>query len=93
VRLAAGPAIITRGHSLVTGSIIPDNFDYFWRPPAPVFDSGKARRLLAEAGYPNGFDAGDYTCDASFTDVAEAVLNDLKTVGIQAAPTRARGFL
>src|SRR5262249_30325311 len=92
VRQAAGLAIdratinqaLTRGHSLITGSIIPDNFEYFWRPPTPVFDPGKAKELLAEAGYSNGFDAGDYICDASFTDVAEAVLNDLKSVGIRA---------
>jgi len=92
VRQAAGLAIdratinqaLTRGHSLITGSIIPDNFEYFWQPPTPVFDPGKAKELLAEAGYSNGFDAGDYICDASFTDVAEAVLNDLKSVGIRA---------
>ena len=91
VRLAAGLAIdraainqaVTGGHSLVTGSIIPDNFEYFWQPPAPMFDPSKAKQLLAEAGYPYGFDAGNYFCDASFTDIAEPVLNDLQTVGIR----------
>jgi peptide/nickel transport system substrate-binding protein len=92
VRLAAGLAInraainqaLTRGHSLITGSIIPDNFEHFWQPPAPVFDPVFAKQLLAEAGHPNGFEADDYFCDASFTDIAEAVLNDLQTVGIHA---------
>src|SRR5262249_7061159 len=41
-----------------------------------------AKQLLAEAGYPNGFEAGDYICDASFTDIAEPVLNDLQKVGV-----------
>jgi len=40
--------------------------------------------LLAEAGYPNGFDAGEYYCDASYANLAEAVLNNLQTVGIRA---------
>jgi peptide/nickel transport system substrate-binding protein len=92
VRLAAGLAInrdainqaVTGGHSLVTGSIIPDSFEYFWQPPAPMFDPSRAKQLLVEAGYPKGFEAGDYTCDASFTDIAEPVLNDLQTVGIRA---------
>src|SRR5262249_1437977 len=47
-------------------------------------DPEQARKLLAEAGYPNGVDAGDLTCDASFSDLAEAVVNDLKAVGIRA---------
>jgi peptide/nickel transport system substrate-binding protein len=43
----------------------------------------QARKLLAEAGYPNGFDAGDYTCDASSTSFSEAVANYLGVVGIR----------
>ena len=29
-----------------------------------VYDPAKARKLLAEAGYPNGFDAGPFYCDS-----------------------------
>src|SRR5207237_8313456 len=39
---------------------------------------------LAEAAYPNGFDAGDYFVDAAFVNVAEATVNDLQAVGIRA---------
>src|SRR5206468_12536691 len=39
--------------------------------------------LLAEAGYPNGFDAGDYYCDASYANLGEAVVNYLKAAGIR----------
>src|SRR5206468_8580833 len=44
----------------------------------------KAKKLLAEAGYPKGFDAGDYYCDSSYSNIGEAVLDNLQTVGIRA---------
>jgi peptide/nickel transport system substrate-binding protein len=75
---------VTLGHSRVTGSIIPDSFEFFWAPPRPTYDPAKARALLAEAGYPNGFDAGDYNCDSAYADLGEAVLNSLQEVGIRA---------
>ena len=92
VRLAASLAIdrpsinqaLTLGHSRLSGSIIPTSFEYFWQPPAPVYDRARAAKLLAEAGYPNGFDAGEYYCDVSYANLGEAVLNSLQTVGIRA---------
>jgi peptide/nickel transport system substrate-binding protein len=71
------------GHGRVTGSIIPENFDFYWKPPAPTYDPAKAKQLLAEAGFPKGFDAGDYFCDISFSTYAEAVVNNLQAVGIR----------
>ena len=67
VRLAASLAIDrkaineaeTLGFSKITGSIIPHTFEGFWAPPAPVYDPAKAKQLLTEAGFPNGFDGGD----------------------------------
>jgi peptide/nickel transport system substrate-binding protein len=49
-----------------------------------VHDPARARQLLAEAGYPNGFDAGEYFCDVSYANLGEAVLNDLQALGIRA---------
>ena len=40
--------------------------------------------LLAEAGYPNGFDAGAISADFAFTSTAEAVVNYFRVVGIRA---------
>jgi peptide/nickel transport system substrate-binding protein len=40
--------------------------------------------MLAEAGFPNGFDAGDYYCDGSYANLGEAVLDNLLAVGIRA---------
>jgi peptide/nickel transport system substrate-binding protein len=92
VRLAASLALDrqainqaeTLGLSKITGSMIPHTFDFFWPAPLPAHDPQKAKQLLAEAGYPNGFEAGDYYCDASYANLGEAVLNDLKAVGIRA---------
>jgi len=92
VRLAASLAIdrtainqaLTLGHSRLTGSIIPDTFEHYWPTPAPGYDPGKAKQLLAEAGFPNGFDAGEYYCDITYANLGEAVLNDLQAVGIRA---------
>ena len=39
--------------------------------------------MLAAAGYPNGFDAGFYNCDSSYTNIAEAVVNNWGEVGIR----------
>jgi peptide/nickel transport system substrate-binding protein len=72
------------GHARPIGSIIPSSFQFYWQPPTSSYDPAKAKQLLADAGYPNGFDAGEYICDASFTNIAEPVLNYLRSIGIQA---------
>jgi peptide/nickel transport system substrate-binding protein len=91
VRQAVGLALdhktineaLTLGHSRLTNSTFPENFDFYWPPPAPVYDAARARKLLAEAGHPQGFDAGDYYCDASYANIAEVALNNLREVGIR----------
>jgi len=92
VRQAANLAIdrktineaLTLGRSRLTNSIIPESFEFYWQPPAPVYDPTEAKRLLAEAGYPGGFDAGEYYADSSYANVGEAVLDNLGQVGIRA---------
>jgi peptide/nickel transport system substrate-binding protein len=75
---------LTLGYSRLTGNpFVPDTFDYYWQPPAPGYDPVKAKQLLAEAGHPNGFDGGEYYCDASYSNVAEAVVNNFAEVGIR----------
>ena len=74
---------LTLGYSRIVNSIIPDSFDFFWKPPPAVYDPKQVKELLAAAGFRNGFDAGDYYCDASYANLAEAVLNNLQEAGIR----------
>jgi peptide/nickel transport system substrate-binding protein len=74
---------LTLGYSKLSNSIVPVSYDFYWQPPPPIYDQAKAKQLLAEAGHPGGFDAGDYYCDSSYANVGEAVLNNLQEVGIR----------
>jgi peptide/nickel transport system substrate-binding protein len=103
VRLAANLAVdrqavnraATLGFSRITGSIIPTSFEFFWQPPVHPYDPARARQLLAEAGFPRGFDAGDFWCDAGGTEYAEGVQNYLQAAGIRTKlrPLERAGFL
>jgi peptide/nickel transport system substrate-binding protein len=92
VRLAANLAIDRKGFSdaeyLGYGkpapSIIPRDFEFYWPAPAYPFDQARAKQLLAEAGYPKGFDAVEVVTDAVYTAEAEAVINGLAGIGIRA---------
>ena len=48
------------------------------------YDPKRARQLLAEAGYPNGFEVDYYAINNE--SAAESILKDLKAVGIRARP-------
>lgn len=76
--------VLLLGHGKMLGSMIPDMFDYYVPVTPPKHDPARARALLAEAGYPDGFDAGFYNCDVSYSNLAEIVLNNLAEVGIRA---------
>jgi peptide/nickel transport system substrate-binding protein len=73
----------TLGHSIISGSIIPRKFDFALALEPYAYDPKKAKQLLKEAGYPNGFDAGECSVDAVYAGVVEAAVNDLAAVGIR----------
>ncbi len=91
VRLAASHALDrnglnqaeTLGLSRPTGGLIPRVLEFSRAYEPPVYDAAQARRLLAEAGYPNGFDAGDLTPFPPFFSLAEAIGNYLQAAGIR----------
>lgn len=64
----------------------------FWNPdtkPIP-YDPGTARRLLAEAGYPNGFKLPigiEYTPQTVAPEMAIAVQSQLREIGVEADVT------
>jgi peptide/nickel transport system substrate-binding protein len=65
------------------GVIVPRVMDFALQVPPHPYDREKARQLLAEAGYPKGFDAGEFVAIPGFATVADASLNNLNAAGIR----------
>ena len=73
----------TLGFSRLTGNFVPRIFQDALHVDAPGFDPPRAKRLLADAGYPNGFDAGDFYPYPPYTSMGEAIVSQLQSVGIR----------
>jgi len=73
----------TLGLSRPVGSIVPRDFEFALPFEAPAYDPARAKRLLAEAGYPNGFDGGDFTPFPPYNSMGETLSGWLQAAGIR----------
>ena len=71
------------GYCPPAGVIVPRVMDFALQVPPHPYDPQRAKRLLAEAGFPNGIDAGEFVAIPGFATVGDAVLNNLNAVGIR----------
>ena len=65
------------------GAFVPREFDFALKMEPPAFDPKRAKQLVVEAGFPNGFDAGDLTPLPPYTSLGEAVGSYLQAIGIR----------
>jgi len=71
------------GYSAPTGNIVPRHQEFALAIDPLPYDPKRARALLAEAGYPNGFEAGELTPFPPYTGMGEAIVNYFAAVGIK----------
>jgi peptide/nickel transport system substrate-binding protein len=71
------------GMGRTTGSFVPPEFDFALKIDPPPYDPKRAKQLMVEAGYPNGFEAGDLTPLPPYTALGETVANYLQAIGIK----------
>src|SRR5205814_7800996 len=73
----------TLGASKPNGNIVLKRFDYALPIEPDPYDPVRAKKLLAEAGYPNGFDGGDLIPVPPYFASGEAITGYLGAIGIK----------
>ena len=71
------------GFAGVTGNVVPRAFEFALPIDADPYDPARAKRLLAEAGFPRGVDAGGLTIAPPYDGAGEAIAGYLAAVGIR----------
>ena len=73
----------TLGASRPAGNHVPRTFEFALPLEPYPYDPARAKRLLAEAGYPSGFDAGELHQLPPYFSLGEAIVNYFQAVGIR----------
>jgi peptide/nickel transport system substrate-binding protein len=78
----------------MTGPFVEGDLGFDPTLPAFQYDPDRARQLLADAGYPNGFEVDLDTCTCDRSDLPEAVVGELAKIGVTATlkPTEISQF-
>ena len=73
----------TQGLAVPTGNfIVPGKGDYLERP-VPEYDLEKAKQLMAEAGFEDGFELDAFTPFPPVFSLAERMMDSLREIGIK----------
>jgi peptide/nickel transport system substrate-binding protein len=73
----------TLGASKPNGNIVLQGFQYALPIAADPYDPEQAKKLLAVAGFPNGFDAGELHAYPPYFSTGEAITSYLGAIGIK----------
>ena len=71
------------GFAGLTGNMVPRALEFALPIDPDPYDPARARRLLAEAGFPRGVDTGDFTIAPPYEGAGEAIASYLAAVGIR----------
>jgi peptide/nickel transport system substrate-binding protein len=73
----------TLGASKPAGNFVPRRFEFALPLEPDPYDPAKAKKLLAEAGYPNGFESADLHQLPPYFSLGESIVNYFAQVGIR----------
>ncbi len=71
------------GLSPIEGNWIPEDYPGATKFQPQPYDIERAKKLMADAGLPNGFDAGSITPFPPYNSISERVMTALRPLGIQ----------
>jgi len=73
------------GYATIVDGVVPQGVDYAYKIGQWPYDPAKARKLLAEAGYPNGFESTLWSAynDGTSVKVVQFLQQQLAQVGIK----------